>query len=321
MSHNDGILEISHVVQISYHMRDSPIGRNLHPSKRKLVPSRNISSTSTAIADPENAAMPFDFLCGQIRVLTAAISELQDRQRQRQLEDRIRLSRPQQNSKTQAFVVLVLCDVEEPHMDVLSWLNEVCLARECSLQMAWSNEDAARLLEGLVESASVSTDFVTRRREDAALPALIDALTQPGSQITRQDALKLANKFGTVADILMLAPDSVAAMPGFGPKKSKRVGDIFRTPFAPSAPSQGPSASDVVVTAATRQNATTHRPAQSTSAIPAQSSMMARANRGVELDGTDGLLPQNARSDAFTAALKRYRRREDADGDQEESLD
>ena len=119
----------------------------------------------------------------------------------------------------------------------------------------------------------------------------------------------------------MLAPDSVAAMPGFGPKKSKRVGDIFRTPFAPSAPSQGPSASDVVVTAATRQNATTHRPAQSTSAIPAQSSMMARANRGVELDGTDGLLPQNARSDAFTAALKRYRRREDADGDQEESLD
>jgi hypothetical protein len=282
--HDVGLLDASHTVQVASHAREYPVVRYLHPSKKRIVsPPADESSTRV---DP-HAEASFDFLCGQIRILVCVMSNLQDRQRQASFGSRIRRCR-QNSSKTAAVVVLVMCDVEEPPLDVLSWLNEVCLVDQCNLQISWTDEGAARLLEGLSDSMATSTDFVSRPRETASLPALIDALTQPDTHLIKQDALRLASKFGTVANMLMLAPDNAGALPSFGPKKTSRVGEIFRAQFGTTA-SQQVAGWSPGGTTAVRTRGTFHAPS-----VPAAT-------------------PDSARSDAFLAALTRHRLQEEED--------
>jgi hypothetical protein len=188
-----------------------------------------------------------------------------------------------------------MSDVDEPHLDVLTWLNELCLAEQSTLQLSWSGEEAARLLEGLADSAVTSVDFITKPRETKPLPALIDALTQPDTHLIKQDAVRLASKFGTVANMLLMAPDT--PLPSFGPKKVSRVSEIFRAPFGASSAAHnsnaGGGSTNIVISSGTAPRGL--EGAGGGGAAPPQQTSASSAS------------PLPMHSVAFAAALERHR--------------
>ncbi|XP_034939872.1 DNA excision repair protein ERCC-1 [Chelonus insularis] len=126
-------------------------------------------------------------------------------------------------------VLLVHVDTADPN-HALKHLTRICLLADLTLMLAWSNEDAAKIIETYKIFEFKPPEMIMERSDMNPQQKLINALTSVRS-VNKTDAMTLLRTFGTVADILKATPEALALCPGIGIQKAKRLHKVLHEPF------------------------------------------------------------------------------------------
>ncbi|XP_057331636.1 DNA excision repair protein ERCC-1 [Microplitis mediator] len=129
----------------------------------------------------------------------------------------------------QLRVLLVHVDVSEPN-HALKHLTRICILADLTLMLAWSYEDAGRIIETYKIFEYKPPEMIMERGDTNPQQKLISALTTVRS-VNKTDAMTLLRNFGTVADILKATPEALALCPGFGIQKAKRLHKVLHESF------------------------------------------------------------------------------------------
>jgi DNA excision repair protein ERCC-1 len=126
---------------------------------------------------------------------------------------------------------LLLCHVDvEDVVAPLAALNRIALTNECTLICAWSPEECARYLETYKAYEAKPADLIQGRSEEDYLSKLNAALTSVRG-VNRTDVLTLAGAFRSAAGVFRADAAALAALPGIGPTKVRRLAETFHEPF------------------------------------------------------------------------------------------
>lgn len=131
-------------------------------------------------------------------------------------------------------VLLVQVDVKEPH-HVLKQLMRIAILAEMTLMLAWSAEEAGRVLETYKLFENKSPDMIMEKggKEDIH-SKLVDALTTVRS-VNKTDAATLISTFGTLEKIINASVEDLSLCPGFGPQKAQRLHRVLHESFQRNA--------------------------------------------------------------------------------------
>ena len=120
-------------------------------------------------------------------------------------------------------------DVEENDGALLE-LTRLSLAHECTLLVASSLEDAARLIETVKVYEHKPAAVIQERLDESHVVRAQEALTTVRS-VNKTDAITLLSAFPNVAAVLTASEADLAGLPGLGDKKIKYLREVFNTPF------------------------------------------------------------------------------------------
>ncbi|XP_071455729.1 DNA excision repair protein ERCC-1 isoform X1 [Hetaerina americana] len=126
-------------------------------------------------------------------------------------------------------VLLVQVDAQDPH-HALKYLTRVCLLANLTLMLAWSAEEAGRIIETYKIFENKPPDLIMEKKEDDPFQKLISALTSVRS-INKTDANTLLSTMGSMERILKATKDELALCPGLGPQKAVRLHKVLHMPF------------------------------------------------------------------------------------------
>ncbi|KEG10730.1 DNA repair protein [Trypanosoma grayi] len=177
-----------------------------------------------------------DFLCGGALVLYIDdMNRLCETTYRGVVSKRISSVKAQIGSSGRSVVLLLIGSLE-PRPDVMVWLNLHCSVElHCGVMLCWTEEECASYLEGLAGSGVASVEYrVAGKKESAPVPVLVEAFTQTPQLMTRNDVVRAAHRFGSVAKLLTAAPEEFSNLPGFGPKKAGRLCTVFHACFQTS---------------------------------------------------------------------------------------
>ena len=125
--------------------------------------------------------------------------------------------------------VLCLVDTEDA-VKPLGEVNKIAAMGDCALLCAWSPEEAARYVETLKAFEKKSPDAIKERRDSDYVSRLAGALTAVRG-VNKVDASSLGANFGSLAGIMRAGAGTLAATPGLGPTKTKRLNEALHAPF------------------------------------------------------------------------------------------
>uniref|UniRef100_A0A1B6EQ02 DNA excision repair protein ERCC-1 n=1 Tax=Cuerna arida TaxID=1464854 RepID=A0A1B6EQ02_9HEMI len=126
-------------------------------------------------------------------------------------------------------VLLVQVDLKEPHTP-LKHLTRVCLLADLTLMLAWSPEEAGRIIETYKIFEHKPPDLIMERQESDPHVKLVNALTCIRS-VNKTDATTLLSTFGSLGKIINASQDSLGLCPGLGPQKASRLYKTLHLPF------------------------------------------------------------------------------------------
>ncbi|KAJ2951901.1 hypothetical protein O0L34_g4152 [Tuta absoluta] len=126
-------------------------------------------------------------------------------------------------------VLLVQIDLKDPHQPLKS-LTRICLLTDMTLMLAWSSEEAAKVIENYKIYENKPPDKIMERIENDPHQKIINALTSVRS-VNKTDAMTLITTFGTLANIIQASESRLAECPGFGPTKAKKFYTALHQPF------------------------------------------------------------------------------------------
>jgi DNA excision repair protein ERCC-1 len=126
-------------------------------------------------------------------------------------------------------LLVVQRDVEDNDGALLE-LTRLSVAHECTLLVASSLEDAARLLETVKVYEHKPAAVIQERLDESHVLRAQEALTTVRS-VNKTDALTLLSAFPNVAAVLTAGEADLAVLPGFGEKKVRYLREVFQTPF------------------------------------------------------------------------------------------
>lgn len=129
-------------------------------------------------------------------------------------------------------VLLVQVDMKDPH-HALKHLTRICLLADLTLMVAWSPEEAGRIIETYKIYQNKPPDMIMEKQEADPHLKLVNALTTVRS-INRTDATTLLSTFGSLGKIIRSSQDSLALCPGLGPQKASRLYRALHQPFLKS---------------------------------------------------------------------------------------
>lgn len=129
-------------------------------------------------------------------------------------------------------VLLVQVDMKDPHHS-LKHLTRVCLLADLTLMVAWSPEEAGRIIETYKIYQNKPPDMIMEKQESDPHLKLANALTTVRS-INKTDATTLLSTFGSLGKIIKASQDSLALCPGLGPQKASRLYKALHQPFLKS---------------------------------------------------------------------------------------
>ena len=135
--------------------------------------------------------------------------------------------------------VLCLVDTEDAAKP-LGEVNKIAAMGDCVLLCAWSPEEAARYVETLKAYEKKSPDAIKERRDADYVSRLAGALTAVRG-VNKVDASSLGANFGSLAGIMRAGAGTLAATPGLGPTKTKRLADALHAPFRRRAAATAPA--------------------------------------------------------------------------------
>jgi len=138
---------------------------------------------------------------------------------------------PSSSSSPPPRLRLLLCqvDVDDPGPP-LEGVNVLALRAGLTLICATSSTGAARWLDLYRSLAGAPSTAIAGRAETSA-PAILAAALTGIRGVNQTDALTLGATFGSAAGIFSALPAALAAIPGIGPTKARRLADAFHTPF------------------------------------------------------------------------------------------
>lgn len=126
-------------------------------------------------------------------------------------------------------VLLVQVDVSEPH-HALKQLMRISILSDLTLMLAWSHEEAGKILETYKAFEHKSPEMIMEKANPDPHSKLIDALTSVKS-VNKTDATTLINVFGSLEDILKASIEDLTLCPGFGPQKAQRLHKVLNSTF------------------------------------------------------------------------------------------
>ena len=126
-------------------------------------------------------------------------------------------------------VVLCLVDAEDV-VKPMNEVNKIAAMADCSLLCAWSPEEAARYVETLKAYERKSNDVIREKRDQDYHSRLAAALAAARG-VNKVDAATLGANFGSLAAVMRATERELAACPGLGPTKVKRLRDAMHAPF------------------------------------------------------------------------------------------
>ncbi|CAA9997701.1 unnamed protein product [Nesidiocoris tenuis] len=126
-------------------------------------------------------------------------------------------------------VLLVQVDMPDPHHN-LKHLTRICLLTDMTLMLAWSPEEAAKILQVYKQFEHKPPDMIMEKRESDMRIKLMSALTSIRS-INKTDAATLLNNYGSLENIMNTTAHSLALCPGLGQQKANRLYNALHTPF------------------------------------------------------------------------------------------
>ncbi|XP_054258218.1 DNA excision repair protein ERCC-1 [Macrosteles quadrilineatus] len=126
-------------------------------------------------------------------------------------------------------VLLVQVDMKDPHTP-LKHLTRVCLLADLTLMLAWSPEEAAKIIETYKIFEHKPPDMIMERQESDPHIKLVSALTCVRS-INKTDATTLLTTFGSLGKIIKANQDTLGLCPGLGPQKATRLYKTLHLPF------------------------------------------------------------------------------------------
>lgn len=126
-------------------------------------------------------------------------------------------------------VLLVLVDVKDPHHE-LKGLTKICVLCDLTLMLAWSNEEAGKIIETYKVFEHKPPDLIMEKQDTNPFSMLVDALTTIRS-VNKTDAMTLLSNFGTLEKILDATEDQLALCPGMGPNKASKLYKVLHQSF------------------------------------------------------------------------------------------
>lgn len=141
------------------------------------------------------------------------------------IHDRLKLL----GHKYELRVLLVQVDTPEPH-HALKHLTRICILANLTLVLAWSPEEAGRILETYKIFEHKPPDLIMERKESDPHAKLVNALTTIRS-VNKTDAGTLLTTFGSLKRLATAPKDTLALCPGLGPQKANRLYNVLHQPF------------------------------------------------------------------------------------------
>ncbi|SGY13657.1 BQ5605_C010g05934 [Microbotryum silenes-dioicae] len=150
-------------------------------------------------------------------------------------------------------LVLMLCDVDN-HQAATKELTKICIVNNLTVIVAWSTQECSRYLELYKQFERKAPDLIKERVDDSYMSHLTSALTSVKG-VNKTDVTTLASnclvssqlkshhtrildadarldgRGQTFRNIVTASPDALAALPGLGDKKVRRLRDAFEGSF------------------------------------------------------------------------------------------
>ncbi|KAF7270662.1 DNA excision repair protein Ercc1 [Rhynchophorus ferrugineus] len=126
-------------------------------------------------------------------------------------------------------VLLVQVDVKDPHY-ALKNLTRICILANLTLILAWSSDEAGKILETYKIYENKPPDNVMGKNESSPYIKIIQALTSI-KPINKTDAMNLLTKFKTLEGIINASEFQISECPGIGPRKAKKLYSSLKENF------------------------------------------------------------------------------------------
>ena len=126
-------------------------------------------------------------------------------------------------------ILLVQVDISEPH-HALKQLMRICILSELTLMLAWSQEEAGKILESYKVFENKPPDMIMEKANPDPHSRLVDALTSVKS-VNKTDAMTLISVFGSLEKIVNASIEDLTLCPGFGPHKAQKLHKALNQTF------------------------------------------------------------------------------------------
>lgn len=126
-------------------------------------------------------------------------------------------------------VLLVQVDVKDPH-NALKTLTRICLLANLTLMLAWSHEEAGKIIETYKLYENKPPDMIMERSEQDPHQRLCVALTNI-KPVNKTDAMTLLQNFGTLENLINCSEERLTSVSGLGPRKVAKLFKTLNEPF------------------------------------------------------------------------------------------
>ncbi|XP_060528138.1 DNA excision repair protein ERCC-1 [Cylas formicarius] len=126
-------------------------------------------------------------------------------------------------------VLLVQVDIKDPHY-ILKKLTRICILADLTLILAWSAEEAGKIIETYKIYENKPPDNIMGKSESTPYLKLLNALTSI-KPINKTDARNLISRFKTLEGIIKATEQQLSECPGLGTRKAKKLYSVFRENF------------------------------------------------------------------------------------------
>uniref|UniRef100_A0A224XW85 DNA excision repair protein ERCC-1 n=1 Tax=Panstrongylus lignarius TaxID=156445 RepID=A0A224XW85_9HEMI len=129
-------------------------------------------------------------------------------------------------------VLLVQVDMKDPY-HALKHLTRICLLTDLTLMLAWSPEEAGKIIETYKIFEHKPPDLIMEKTESDTHNKMVSALTSIRA-VNKTDASTLLANFGSLGKIIKSSHLTLSNCPGLGMRKAKNIHKILNTPFLKS---------------------------------------------------------------------------------------
>lgn len=141
------------------------------------------------------------------------------------IHERLRLLRDMYRLR----ILLIQVDIKDPHY-ALKNLTRICILANMTLILAWSPEEAGKIIETYKIYENKPPDNVMGKSESSPYIKVSQALTAI-KPVNKTDVTTLLSRFKTLEGIINATEFQLSECPGLGPRKAKKLYSALRENF------------------------------------------------------------------------------------------